>query len=190
MQNHSFFLTLFRISKLTFFALSLMLFGFSSIALAAEPTSVADIPTRLIIPGISLDSEIIPIGFKTVEVGGRTAIQYLVDNHRVGWHKRSAKLGQVGNTVLNGHSDVYGKIFKDLHKVKPGDELTILSNKQVYRYVITQKVIVQENGVSVEERIKNVQWIAPTEDERLTMVTCIYPGSTHRLIVIAHPVGR
>ena len=61
------------------------------------------------------------------------------------------------------------------------------STGKEYRYIITQKFLVREVGVPLETRIKNAQLIAPTQDERLTLVTCSQPGATHRLIVIARP---
>jgi len=40
----------------------------------------------------------------------------------------------------------------------------------------------------MEERRENAKWIAPTDYERLTLVSCWpYTTYTHRLIVIAAP---
>jgi len=37
-------------------------------------------------------------------------------------------------------------------------------------------------------RRQNARWIAPTTDERLTLVTCWpYTGNSHRLIIVAKP---
>jgi sortase A len=42
--------------------------------------------------------------------------------------------------------------------------------------------------VSNEQRIKNGRFMQPTEDERLTIITCWPPtNNTHRLAVIAKP---
>ena len=58
-----------------------------------------------------------------------------------------------------------------------------------YRYQVQQKLIVKEKGESVEVRQQNAQWIAPTDDVRLTLVTCWpYTNNTHRVIVVAKPV--
>jgi sortase A len=55
--------------------------------------------------------------------------------------------------------------------------------------VVDFKTIVKEKGESVEVRRKNAQWIAPTNDERLTLVTCWpYTNNTHRVIVVAKPL--
>jgi sortase A len=48
---------------------------------------------------------------------------------------------------------------------------------------------VKERGEPVEARRQNARWMNPTEDERLTMITCWpYTSNTHRLIVVAKPV--
>ena len=37
--------------------------------------------------------------------------------------------------------------------------------------------------------MENAAWIMPSEDERLTLVTCWpYTSNTHRLIIVARPV--
>ncbi|HMQ55905.1 MAG TPA: sortase, partial [Anaerolineae bacterium] len=62
-------------------------------------------------------------------------------------------------------------------------------DNQKYEYVVDFKTIVKEKGESVDVRRKNAQWIAPTNDERLTLVTCWpYTNNTHRVIVVAKPL--
>jgi sortase (surface protein transpeptidase) len=59
-----------------------------------------------------------------------------------------------------------------------------------YTYIVTEKYILQEAGMPAEVRRRNAQWIMPTADERLTLVTCWpynWPGNTHRVIVVARP---
>jgi sortase (surface protein transpeptidase) len=75
--------------------------------------------------------------------------------------------------------------------VEVGDEIAVLAGAdgRVYRYRVTAKLLLQEKGVSNETRINNGRWISPTEDERLTLVTCAGPGASHRLIVIAQPIA-
>ena len=48
-------------------------------------------------------------------------------------------------------------------------------------------------AVVIKEAVRraNAQWIAPTDDERLTLVTCWpYISNTHRLIIVAKPVSN
>lgn len=164
-------------------------FILSVTVLAEEPTLVETIPTRLVIPSIALNSAIIPVGVKPIIVEGKTYGTWEVADNDVGWHSLSAKLGDVGNTVLAAHSDVKARVFQNLRYVHLGDEIMAYSGStgETYRYIITQKFLVREVGVPLETRIKNAQLIAPTQDERLTLVTCSQPGATHRLIVIAQP---
>jgi sortase A len=107
----------------------------------------------------------------------------------VGWHITSAPPGEPGNTVLNGHNNIKGEVFRDLDDARPGDQVFLETGESRYHYIITNRHIVQEVGASLKTRIANAQWIAPTDDERLTLVTCWPPtGNSHRLIVTAKPV--
>jgi LPXTG-site transpeptidase (sortase) family protein len=148
---------------------------------------VSTIPTRLLIPSIAMDSVVVPVGWKKVEVGSQTYAQWKVDDNLVGWHNLSAPLGQIGNSVLNGHSNLYAQVFRNLDQVEVGDSIVVFSGDQSYYYVVTEKILVQEKGVSLEKRIENAKLILPTADKRLTLITCARPGATHRLIIIAYP---
>lgn len=148
----------------------------------------AGMPTHLVIPVIALDSEIAAVDQTPVVINGVTYGQWNTADNLVGWHNQSAKLGQVGNTVLNGHSDVNAAVFRSLGYVRIGDEITVFSGAQDYRYVVTQRFLVREGNVSLEERIENAEWIDSTQDERLTLITCANPGASHRLILIARPL--
>ena len=67
--------------------------------------------------------------------------------------------------------------------------MTIYADNQTFEYVVDVKTIVKEKGEPVEVRKKNAEWISPTNDERITMVTCWpYTNNTHRVIVVARPV--
>lgn len=169
----------------------LLLLNLSFIPITPQASSLAGtastIPTRLVIPGINLDSAVVPVGWKKVEMNGQTYGQWEVDNNLVGWHNLSAPLGQTGNTVFNGHSNLYAQVFNDLGKLAIGDRILAFAGDQVYSYVVTAKFLVQEKGIPLEKRLENAKLILPTSDERLTLITCAQPGATHRLIVIAYP---
>jgi sortase A len=160
----------------------------SGVALAEAPPAHTAVPSRLIIPGINLDSQVTPVGRKTVVVEGKIYQQWDVADDLVSWHDRSAKVGEAGNTVLNGHSDTCAEIFRNLKDVRVGDLIVAFAEGKPHYYVVTERVIVKEKDVPLEQRLANARWIAATDDERLTLVTCIYPGATHRLIVIAQPL--
>jgi sortase A len=145
-------------------------------------------PTRLVISSVGIDSPIVPVGWQLVEQNGQQFSVWQVANHAVGWHETSALPGYPGNTVMAGHHNMNGEVFRDLVNVEVGDEVVIYVDNTAYNYKIEVKTIVKEKGESLEVRRKNAEWIAPTTDERITMVTCWpYSNNTHRVIVVAKP---
>jgi sortase A len=153
------------------------------------PASGDGIPTRLVIPSVGIDTKIIPVGWQVVEQNGQTYSIWQVADYAAGWHETSAHLGQPGNTVMAGHHNVNGEVFRDLVNVEVGDKVTIYSGDQKFEYVVDLKTIVKEKGEPIEVRQRNAQWIASTTDQRITMVTCWpYTNNTHRVIVVAKPL--
>ena len=147
------------------------------------------IPSRISIPSIGLDSE---IGFATlrdVTVFGETYQQWVAPSDIVGWHFRSALLGDPGNTVLNGHHNVQGEVFKDLSLLQRGDDILIYSDAGRFYYQVVSVMILPERFESQEVRLQNARWIQPSEDERITLISCWpYESNTHRVIVVAFPI--
>lgn len=158
--------------------------------IAPLPTPVApEIPQRLIIPAIELDAPILPVEAEVVGIAEKSfQVWHTPDEFAVGWHITSATLGVVGNTVLNGHHNIQGEVFKRLADLNPGDQVIVESESASHRYVIVNRMILPEKYASLEERITNARWIMPSDDERLTMITCWpYESNTHRLILVARP---
>ncbi len=153
------------------------------------PTPIPALPTRIVIPAIGVDAPIVPVSWYTVEVEGWTqAMWNLPDGYAAGWHETSATLGVPGNTVLNGHNATNGEVFRDLYKLDTDDEIVVYANEVPYTYTVAKMLILPEGGQPLEVRIQNAQYILPTDDERLTLVTCHPYGSLrNRLIVIAFP---
>lgn len=149
-------------------------------------------PERLVIPAIDLDATVEPVGWIEITLNGETFGQWQVpDGGAVGWHDTSAGVGQSGNTVLNGHHNLYGQVFRRLVELNAGDSLSLWTGDSEYTYVVTQVAILPERGQPIEVRLANAAYILPTDDERLTLVTCWpYSGNSHRLIVVAKPIAR
>jgi sortase A len=147
-------------------------------------------PTRLRIPAINLDAPVVTVGFVNSELEGQPTTTWAVpDTLAAGWHHTSKPLGGAGNTVLNGHQDVHGGVFRDLAGARVNDEIIVYAGDTAHRYRITEQHFLEEEGQSLQVRAQNAQWIMPTEDERLTLVTCApFPRNTQRLIVVALPV--
>ena len=167
-------------------------FGWASPASADGPNvPLTDTtPQQLVIPTIELDTPIETVGLGSIEIDGQTYPIWETSRNYVGWHQGSGPPGQPGNTVLAGHSNGGREIFRRLEELNLEDEIYLSTNSGWHRYRIVDKFIVREQGEPVEVRAANARWILPTEDERLTLVTCWpYPSSTHRLLVIAYPIS-
>jgi sortase A len=146
-------------------------------------------PDRLVIPSINLDSPVVPIGWTSVEQGDESTRVWAVADDVVGWHKTSAYPSSSGNVVLNGHHNIKGEVFRYLVDVEIGDRVLVYAKSQIHYYAVTEKHILKEKGEPVEVRRQNAQWIGPTTEERVTMITCWpYTNNTHRLVVVARPV--
>lgn len=148
------------------------------------------IPVRLLIPAINLDAPIVTMGWSVVEQAGQQVSEWDVPNWRAaGWLKTSALVGAPGNTVLEGHQDIDGRVFEDLEYVREGDEIQVQTASQTRKYMVALRTIVPEKDQPLEVRRENGRWIGPSNDERLTLVTC-WPrnDNTHRLILVALPV--
>jgi sortase A len=117
------------------------------------PTPGPGQPTRLQIPAINVDAQVVP---------GDTWEQL---KKGVGQHLGTANPGERGNLVLSAHNDVFGEIFRHLDQLKPGDEVIVYSGQQRYRYTISDSRIVAPTAVEV---------MAPTNEPTLTLISC-YP---------------
>ncbi len=147
--------------------------------------------TRLVIPKIDIDSKVVSVGWEIKVQKGTQYAVWQVAEYAVGHHLGSANPGDGTNIVLAGHVGGYGKVFKDLIKLSPGDQITLYSAGQQYLYIVTDKMLVTEEGVSPEKQAENAQYITPTDSEMITMITCWPPTGkdrfTERVIVRAVP---
>jgi LPXTG-site transpeptidase (sortase) family protein len=151
--------------------------------------ALPEIPIHLVIPTIELEAPVMPSEAEIVQISGKPyQVWHAPNEYAAGWHVSSAPLGVPGNTVLNGHHNIYGEVFKRLVELEPGDEILVESENSVFSYKIHNKMILPEKYAPLEERVNNSLWILPSEDERLTIVTCWpYESNTHRLILVASP---
>lgn len=156
---------------------------------ASTPLPIV-VPNRIIISSIELDAPIVESKKDEVVIDSKAYIQwYAPDEYAVGWQNDSATLGEIGNTVLNGHHNVHGEVLKNLEKVKEGDRILIYGTADsLYTFVVTNIMILPERDVTLEQRLDNAKWMLSTIDERITIITCWpYSSNTHRLIVVARP---
>jgi sortase A len=144
-------------------------------------------PTRIVIPSIQLDAPVETVGWHTVAGVSQWDVP---DTYTAGWLMTSAPLGKPGNTAITGHHNVGGEVFRNLVKLQPGDRMTLYANDQPFYYEVASRRILPERGQPDEVRRANARWIQPTDDERVTLITCWpYTSNTHRLVIVAKPIA-
>jgi sortase A len=98
----------------------------------------------------------------------------------VGQHIGSADPGTNGNLALSAHNDIFGELFRDLDKLKPGDEIRVQTSMQEYVYRVTGMRIVSPTEVSV---------LTPTAKPTITLISCYpYLVDTERIVVFGELV--
>lgn len=130
-----------------------------------QPLSLGK-PSRIIIPQVSIDIAVAPAAI----IDGHWEVSELFANHGQG----SAYPGQSGNMVIFAHARE--NLFINLQNVVVHDALYVLTDNKWYAYTVTDITQVYPDQVEV---------IAPTTDERLTMFTCSGFEDEKRLIVVA-----
>jgi sortase A len=83
-----------------------------------------------------------------------------------------------GNIALCSHNRGVenGSYFARLKDLEIGDEIEYTNKIGTFKYTVSEKNVIDETDLSV---------LQPTEDERLTLITCIANDKPHRLCVIA-----
>jgi len=90
----------------------------------------------------------------------------------------SARFGQQGLSLLSGHDDIDGNIFRYLGTMRRGDVIQVWQGKHTYHYVVSSVQVVAPNDVSV----LNAPRVRPT----LALISCTpYGVDTHRVVVTA-----
>jgi LPXTG-site transpeptidase (sortase) family protein len=158
--------------------------------LNSMPPAVAP-PTRIVAESIKLDAPVVETGWKQMTINGEAVNVWVVADYAAGWHKDSSLPGKGGNVVLSGHHNIKGEVFRYIVDLNIGDIVNLYVGDQRYDYVVNDKFIVKDKGEPDAVRRANAKWIGPFNEERLTLVTCWpYNNNTHRVIVIAQPVGN
>ena len=153
-----------------------------------DPTTVVSVgpEPKLIIPKINVD---VPVDYTaTPDYAG----QMKAMENGVAWFGiagANSKPGQIGNTVIAGHSSndlidsgSYKFIFARLDHVDKGDTIYANYNSTRYTYTVTKKEVVRPTDVS--------KLVYPTDKPVLTLITCTPLGTAiSRLLITAEQVS-
>lgn len=151
----------------------------------SDGTEVSADP-RLIIPKINVDVPAI-YGVGNDHASQMTAMEKGVAHF--GIPGANSRPGEIGNTVLSGHSSNdlfdggdYKFIFAQLEKLVVGDTIYANYEGKRYTYVVTKMEVVKPTEVS--------KLVYPTDKPMLTLITCTPLGtSLNRLLVTAEQVS-
>ncbi len=136
-------------------------------------------PSRLIIPSIGVDTKVVQLGTRYNDKG---ELVWETAPFSAGHHVGTANPGERGNIVISGHisSTREGAVFKKLPQVKVGDGILVGTTDMDYLYRVVDTKIVEPSQVDV---------MAPTQEEVLTVLTCVPDGIyNQRLIITAKRV--
>jgi sortase A len=77
---------------------------------------------------------------------------------------------------LTAHNDVYGEIFRDLDKLKPGDQVFVSTTSKSYTYVIQETIKVKPTDTWVLDARGDIQ--------QITLISCYpYRQNTQRIVL-------
>ena len=117
-----------------------------------------------------------------ISVGGNAFTYDIVPFYGVTRFTSSAAFGHPGLSMLSGHDDEYGQIFKNLGAVRSGDAVVVTQGAHTYRYTVTSVRVVTPDDVAM----LNAPYTRPT----LALISCTpYMVDTHRVVVIARLQG-
>lgn len=133
---------------------------------SGEKTDEKKTPTRIIIPAVSIDLEV-----KTSKI---VRGYWEVFDHTAAWGEQSGYPGQPGNQVIFAHARK--GLFLPLKDVQMGAKVYVMTDDKWYSYEVKEIKAVYPNQLEV---------IAPTTDETLTLYTCTGYEDSKRLILVA-----
>lgn len=148
--------------------------------LVKKPPEPVDTDFGIVIPKISANAKVM------ANVDPYNAKEYqMALTQGVAQAKGTVFPGQMGNLFIFSHSSVnfyeavrYNSIFYLLDKLEKGDEIDFYYKKEKFKYVVTEKKLVDP---------KEVKYLSGAATKKtVTLMTCWPPGTTlKRLIVIA-----
>ncbi len=150
---------------------------------AAKPTPTQAPPARLIVPRLSLDSLVEPVG---VDDYGKMEVP--TSTVTVGWYTKAAKPGEKGAAIIDGHFDSANgqpAIFYNLNELNIGDKLFVIDQLGNKLEFVVSRIEKYPVDTVIEDIYKK------NEDRNLILITCAGWWNTsihsysHRLVVYA-----
>jgi hypothetical protein len=177
----------------------------------ARPDDEPSPPVRIRIPDLQIDAQVVRFGWSERVVDGVTIREWRQEDIAggvAGHLANSARPGEGDNVVIAGHSNIEGRVFKNLSAAWDESSAEFVEDGAYYRssslegvsiylhdargrvfaYKVESMYKVAEAGVSEEQKQSNARFMRTTWRPTLTVITCWPPHSnTHRVIVVARP---
>ena len=135
---------------------------------SSTPTVIAsakDVPVRLSIPSINVDTNIQDVGI------GKTGNMAVPSNYTdVGWYRYGTLPGVVGSAVIDGHVDNgFGldAVFKHISDLKPGDDIYLQAQSGEELHFVVEDV---ETYAAADVPLQEL--FTRADKARLNLITC------------------
>lgn len=100
-----------------------------------------------------------------------------------GHYPGTALPGQVGNFVISGHRTTYAAPFRNINRLRLGDEIVIDAREARYTYRVTAKKIVAPHQLEVIAPVPGEPGRRPTE-AMITLTTCHPEYSARQRLIV------
>lgn len=91
----------------------------------------------------------------------------------IGMFDSSAEPGEFGNFSLAAHNNIYTELFRDLHKVKVGDRIRVVTKTDEFIYQVTSTITIDPTDTYV---------LRGSTKREITLITCTQ-AATKRICV-------
>jgi sortase A len=146
---------------------------------------------RISIPAIRLNAGISEISPTRKVVAGKENYVWEVPSQVAGHLDTSGRPGEGTNIVLIGHNNMSGKVFRDLDKLNPGDEIILFTEASEFYYQVQKELYIPYLGMEAEGDAALQSYAAPLSTETLTLISCWpYVTNANRIVIIAIPLSK
>ena len=156
--------------------------------LPSKPVDPPGTIGRILIPALGIGAPVVEVSWHLATAEGERLAVWATASQAAGHHRGTAPFGGGGNCVISGHSRAKeGGVFHGLWELTPGDAILLATaSGERYEYAVETTRKVLDLGASLAQRRDNATCMAPSDDARLTLITC-WPdwAYTHRIIVVA-----
>lgn len=129
------------------------------------PTASPEQAIRIQIPAIKVNAPV-------VQGDGWDQLRKGVAQHITG-----SIPGKNGNVILSAHNDIFGEIFRDLDKLKTGDQIILFTATRQFTYIVQNSMIVEPTQVDA---------MKDTPNATVTLISCYpYLVDNQRIVIQA-----